>query len=49
MKRTLLNPFFLIGQGFLAGAALFYSIAPGPAVQPVQDTASLAAPQIAGI
>jgi hypothetical protein len=46
-KNKLLNPFVLIGQGFLAGALLFYSTAPqAPAAQP--QTAAVIEP-IAGI
>ena len=31
--KRLQNPFFLIGQGFLVGAALFFATQPDPAAQ----------------
>jgi hypothetical protein len=51
IKKKLLNPFALVGQGFLAGAVLFYSTTPEqPAAQPLSaGMQSTAAPQIAGI
>ncbi len=51
IKKKLLNPFSLVGQGFLAGAVLFYSTAPeAPAPQPLPPSAQAAAvQQIAGI
>lgn len=51
IKNKLLNPFALIGQGFLAGAVLFYSTAPdAPAPQPMTGSAqSTAVQQIAEI
>ena len=51
IKNKLLNPFALIGQGFLAGAILFYSTAPeAPAPQPLTSSVQPAAvQQIAGI
>jgi hypothetical protein len=30
IKKKLLNPFVLVGQGFVAGAIMFYSWRPGP-------------------
>jgi hypothetical protein len=51
VKRKLLNPFVLIGQGFVAGAVLFFSTAPEPpAAQPLTaGVQSAAVQQIAGI
>jgi hypothetical protein len=51
IKKKLLNPFVLIGQGFVAGAILFYSTAPeAPMSPPLPASASSAAvQQIAGI
>jgi hypothetical protein len=51
IKKKLLNPFVLIGQGFVAGAILFYSTAPEPpAPQPTSAAIqSAASTQIAGI
>lgn len=51
IKKKLLNPFALVGQGFLAGAVLFYSTAPEqPAPRPLSaGMQSAAAQQIAGI
>ena len=51
IKKKLLNPFVLIGQGFVAGAILFYSTAAEPpAPQPTSAAIqSAASTQIAGI
>ncbi|HEX8443410.1 MAG TPA: hypothetical protein VF631_07165 [Allosphingosinicella sp.] len=51
IKKKLINPFALVGQGFLAGAVLFYSTAPEQqAPQPLSaGVQSSAVPQIAGI
>ncbi len=51
IKKKLLNPFVLIGQGFVAGAILFYSTAPEPPVAQPQPAGiqSAAVQQIAGI
>ncbi len=51
MKNKLLNPFVLIGQGFLAGAALFYTTAAEQATpQPLPERVeAVAVEQIAGI
>jgi hypothetical protein len=51
IKKKLLNPFVLVGQGFVAGAILFLSTAPEqPAAQPLSAGAqSTAVQQIAGI
>ncbi len=50
IKKKLLNPFVLVGQGFVAGAILFYSTAPdAPQPQPQSAGMSASAPQIAGI
>jgi len=35
-KKKLLNPFALVGQGFIAGAALFFATAPSDADAPNQ-------------
>ncbi len=44
LKKKLQNPFALVGQGFVAGAILFWTIAPAEAdspngTQPVQAAA----------
>ncbi len=51
IKKKLLNPFVLVGQGFVAGAILFYSTAPEPPVAQQQPAGvqSAAVQQIAGI
>lgn len=50
IKNKLLNPFALVGQGFLAGALLFYSTAPDAPTSPLPTSAqAVAAQQIAGI
>ncbi len=51
MKKKLLNPFVLVGQGFVAGAILFYSTVPDqPVAQPQPaGVQSAAVQQIAGI
>lgn len=51
IKNKLLNPFALVGQGFLAGAILVYASAPeAPAPQTVTSgVQSAAVQQIAGI
>jgi hypothetical protein len=51
IKKKLLNPFVLVGQGFVAGAILFYSTAPEPPMAQPQAAGvqSAAVQQIAGI
>ncbi len=51
IRKKLLNPFVLVGQGFLAGAVLFYSTAAEPPVAQPQPAGvqSAAVQQIAGI
>ena len=51
IKKKLLNPFALVGQGFLAGAVLFYSTFPEqPAPRPLSaGVQASAVPQVAGI
>lgn len=50
IKKKLLNPFALIGEGFLAGALVFYAVPGEPPAQPLTTTVqSGAAQQIAGI
>lgn len=50
IKNKLLNPVALVGQGFVAGAILFYSTAGEPPARPLPNSAATsAAPQIAGI
>ncbi len=44
LKKKLQNPFALVGQGFVAGAILFWTVAPAEAdspngTQPVQAAA----------
>ena len=36
IKKKLLNPFALVGQGFLAGAVLFFATAPQESAAPNQ-------------
>jgi hypothetical protein len=46
IKQKLLNPFVLIGQGFLAGALILYSTGPEtPRTQPMTGGAQAAAVQ----
>ena len=51
IKKKLLNPFVLTAQGFLVGAALFWSIQPADADMPAPSVSSSvpAVQQIAGI
>jgi hypothetical protein len=50
LKSKLLNPFVLVGQGFLVGALFFYTTAPEqPTGQPLPSTASVAMQQISDI
>lgn len=48
IKKTLQNPFFLIGQGFVAGAIIFFATAPAESdpQQPQPTTASSASAEI---
>lgn len=51
MKKKLLNPFVLVAQGFIAGAALFWSTQPAEsgAVQTSSPAQTTAVQQIAGL
>ena len=38
VRSKLQNPFLLVGQGFLAGAFLFFAVSPGAQARPAPTT-----------